>query len=275
LTVAIDGRFVDVDGLPSQNVFSGVLPEVDPPGKRGFELFGNVAATIPRGEWRDLVELSSGAEAYVRKIKNQRSEGSCVSNATTSAFECIWNRSLGLDAWVEMSAISLYKRCGSSPGSGSMLSTNLREMRDVGALPTNTAENKQRLEAMGCDSSDVMPETGFYTAFPSGWKDTAKFFRFQEVVELSGLDEIASALLENKPVVFARAGHCIMGVRLVYDNGQYAVKYANSWGAWGDNGYGYDTESYFKRSGAANWAFMPVANHIPDSLAADVPAPKE
>lgn len=271
----IDARFVDVTGLPTPHTFSGFRAEIDPPGKRGFELFGNVAATIPRSEWRDRIEASSGAEAYVRKIKNQRSEGSCVSNATTQAFEVIWNRTFGLDRWVEMSAISLYKRCGSSPGSGSMLSTNLREMRDVGALPTNTPENKQRLEAMGLDPSDVMPETGFYTAFPAGWKDTAKAFRFQEVLDMGGFDEIASALLENKPVVFARAGHCIMGARLVYENGQFVVKYANSWGAWGDNGYGYDTESYFKRSGAANWVFLPVANHIPDSETSDIPAPKE
>lgn len=273
--MSIDPKYIDVTGLPPGIASGGVLPESLPHGKRGFEMYGARANVYPRSQWRDMIEASSGARDYVRKIKDQIG-GSCVSNATTQAFEVSWNRALGLDRWIEMSAMSLYKRCGSSPNSGSMLSTNLREMRDVGALPIDNSDNRARLQEMGLPSGDVFPHSNFYTPYPSSnWKQTAKHFRFQEVVEAGGFDEIASALLDNRPVVFARASHCIVGVQLVYENGVYSVRYANSWGNWGDNGYGYDTESYFKRSGAAQWTFIPLDPHIPDSEVANVPTPAE
>jgi hypothetical protein len=36
-------------------------------------------------------------------------------------------------------------------------------------------------------------------------------------------------------------------------NGRYVVKYANSWGNWGDQGFGYDSEGQMRMS--AGWAF--------------------
>ena len=43
-------------------------------------------------------------------------------------------------------------------------------------------------------------------------------------------------------------------------DGQYVLKYVNSWGAWGDAGYGYDTEKYVSRSIRAYGCYAPRAS---------------
>jgi len=46
------------------------------------------------------------------------------------------------------------------------------------------------------------------------------------------------ALLRGFVVSYARSMHAIVGMKLVYENGKWYVKYLNSWGDWGDGGYG-------------------------------------
>lgn len=173
----------------------------------------------------------------------------CTSNAGTQGWEVLHNEAFGKEAWIELSPISLYKRVGRSPSSGSTVSDNVREMRDIGALPTNA--EKTKLETMGLNPAHTMPETGFSTPFPQGWKETAKYFRIQEYFDVESIEGFFSALLSGFAVHYGRAGHSILGVSAVFNqskNGFY-ICYANSWApSWGENGFGYDSEGYVRDS---------------------------
>lgn len=224
---------------------SGCLPRTTKPGEV-FRIYEDLYADdiIPRSEWRDLIEMSDGSQEFVVRIKNQGSEGSCTSNATTGAWEIKQNEMTRRP--LVLSAISLYKRVGRSPSSGSTVDGNVREITERGALLADSYEASTQLaKAKGLAT---FPERGFYTPWPSQWETNAEPFRAFEWTDVETIEGMFSALLRGLPCVYGRAGHAICGVRLVYRDGKFACKYANSWGDWGDDGFGYDTESYIARA---------------------------
>lgn len=243
----------------------GIIPEVDPVGDE--PIFEDAIPLIPREQWASCIkaidENGGSLDLLVTRIYNQGSEGSCVSNATCQAMEIAQAIRRGKKAVVHLSAISLYKRCGSGPGSGSMVSTNLKEILGVGVLPLDNEENKARF-------AHTMPNTGFYSKYPDGWKETAIRFRGNEVFDVRSYDGFITALLRGYPVVYGRSGHSICAVRPVYRNGTLYVKYANSWGNWGDDGYGYDSERMIRAG--ASWAFA-LRTVVDPDLSVELPRP--
>lgn len=231
------------------------------------------APVIPRSEWPDLIQDNTSLEELVMKIKDQGQEGSCASNAAAQCFEICWNLMNGTDNWVEMSPISLYRWLSRGPGSGSTITGNLRQSRDVGLLPVDRASNRQKLESMNLDPNHVLKSVGYYQKFPAAWKDTAGNFVTVEFFEVNSWVELISALFADMPVLYGRAGHAICGVTPVLREGSVYIKYANSWKpSWGDNGYGYDSERAVSRSvgsyGAVAWRTVA----LPDGLI-DTPPP--
>jgi hypothetical protein len=220
----------------------GCLPRTD----RCGDVFpvledSDVVPLIPRDQWPQLAEQSPGLEGLVRKIKNQKSEGTCAGNATTQAAEVCWNMTFGLQAWLEFSPIAIYRWIASGPDTGSVISDNLRQLQTVGALPVSSQANITALKRAGLNAAHVLTETGYYQQFPADWKDTAALFQGVEAFDIASIDGFVSALLAGFPVVAGRRGHAICYVRLVLVNGVLKLKYANSWGEWGDEGYGYDS----------------------------------
>jgi hypothetical protein len=227
----------------------GLIPEENP--MAGEPIFEDAVPLIPREHWSGMIKAiednGGSLDLLVTRIYNQKSEGSCVSNATCQAMEIAQAQRRGKKAVISLSAISLYKRCGRSPGSGSMVSTNLKEILGIGVLPLDTPENKARF-------THTMANTGFFTPYPQGWQETAKRFRGNEVFDIRSYDGFITALLRGYPVVYGRSGHSICAVRPVFKNNQLYVKYANSWHeSWGENGYGYDSERMIRAG--ASWAF--------------------
>ncbi len=192
-------------------------------------------------------EQTGGADKLVSRIYNQKQEGSCVANACCQSHEIVQALQYGKDAVVHLSAISLYKRIGRSPGSGAMVSDGLKELSSRGALPLDNEENKAKF------LDKVMPNTGFYEKYPADWENTANNFTIVEHHVIRSLEGMKTALVLGHPVVVGRQGHSICYCRLMQKNGRYVVKYANSWGNWGDNGFGYDSEGQMRMS--AGWAF--------------------
>jgi hypothetical protein len=246
--IQIDPRWVDVDFPTVAGVSLGAMPREEPFGQAGFPVFEETVPIIPRKEWPDRVEAIDKAggmcDQLVTRIYNQRQEPSCTSNATGQSNEVVQASQYGKDKVVHLSAISLYMRVGSR-SSGSSVSSNLKEMRDVGILPLDNEANRKAYP-------HVMANTGYGTSYPDGWKDTAKLFRAQEWFDVEGVEGFITALILGFPVVYGRDGHAICGVRPVFINGLIHDKYANSWGDWGDNGYGYDSESKI-RAGATRY----------------------
>lgn len=225
-----------------------------------FPAYEDVAATIPKSEWPDYIAKmdadGGGADRLVCVIYNQGNEGSCVANACSQANEIIQSTQLGKDRSVRLSAISLYKRIGSSANSGAFVSDGLKEMQTRGILPLDTPENRARF------GDKVMPATGFRTKYPADWEATAKLFCGTEASVVRTTEGLITALLNHHPVVVGRAGHSICYVRPMYRKGSLVVKYANSWGNWGDGGYGYDSMGNITSS--ARWAFALRSVIVPE-----------
>lgn len=199
---------------------------------------------IPRQEWDAILEEYQPTDRPdVERILDQKQEGSCASFSCAQGW-MVTAKGQGLPH-VELSPISLYKRVGRSPSSGSTLSDNVREASIRGILPHDSM--KSRMEAMGLNPAHTMPYTGFYTPYPSGWEETAKHFLLGEVYEVASMDGFGSALLDGWGVYYGRAGHAIWSVALKKRAPSYASEYANSWGAsWGDMGYGIDTFGFIE-----------------------------
>ncbi len=162
----------------------------------------------------------SSADWLVTRIYNQKSEGSCVANATSQSHEVCQARQFGKDNVVHLSAISLYKRIGSSPGSGAMCVDGINEMKSRGILPLDDEKNRAKF------GDACMPNTGFSTRFPPNWEATATRFRALETYTIRGVNELVTCLLLNMPVVVGRQGHSICYLRAFKKNGSLFVLYA-------------------------------------------------
>ncbi len=245
-----DPRFIDVD-FPTQPQFT--FGDLGPAafGKR-CQSYGDAVPVIPQSQWPELADLAAkaggGASQLVTRIYDQKNEGSCVANACSQAHEIVQATQVGKANVVHLSAISLYKRIGSSPNSGAMVSDGLEEMAERGILPLDDDANRAKFGAA------VMPNTGFRTAYPANWEATAKLFRATEWFVVDTLEELITALFNQHPVVVGRSGHSICYCDPVYQSGSLLVKYANSWHeSWGENGFGYDSLRMIRSS--ASWAF--------------------
>jgi hypothetical protein len=251
--LGIQADYVDATRMPNGLLATGCKPRDDKPGQF-FSFFADHNDIIPRGEWDGLVENDVSVEELVEKIKNQRNEGTCASNATGQCGEIITNLTYGEQFWIELSPIAVYRWIAGGPNTGSTISGNLRQYRDVGFLPVDTPRNRQILELAGLNPNHVLKETGYYQQFPSGWKETARHFQADEWMEISNFEGMATASLLDFPICYGRSGHAICGVKLVKRNGQWHIKYANSWGNWGSSGgkfsygFGYDSESFISRA---------------------------
>lgn len=252
----IDPQFIDVDFTEWPQYTAGDN------GVRAFGTappdFADTVPDIPESEWKGLAEqmkaMGGGLTQMVTRIYDQGQEGACVANACSQAHEIKQAEQFGRDRVVPLSAISLYKRIGRSPGSGAMVSDGMEEMTEKGVLPLDTPENRARF------GDKVMPNTNFYAKYPPGWEATAKHFSGQEWHAIRSVASLVTALLKGHPVVVGRQGHSICYCDVVYKDGRLCVIYANSWSPrWGfaagsmPGGFGLDTQNQIRQS--ASWAF--------------------
>ena len=243
---------------------TGLIPENPAEGEPIFE---DAIPLIPREQWPTAIKAiddnGGSLDLLVVEIKDQGQEGACVSDATVQSMQLAQAIRRGKKGVIKLSAISLYKQVGRTAGGGSMVSDNLRAATGVGVLPLTSPDNSALFP-------HTMPNTGFHRSYPDGWKDTAKRFRVNEVYDVRSFDGFITALLRGYPVVYGRSGHSICAVRPVYKNGRLYVKYANSWTPqWGENGYGYDSESMIRAG--ASWAF--AVRTVVDPGLAELPRP--
>jgi hypothetical protein len=262
--VEIDDRFLDIDFEK--------CPEYTF-GDRGHAVFGDAEdyeekfGVLSDAEIQECIEAMNaaggGAEHLVTRIYDQKSEGSCVANACSQAHEIVQALQLGKDKVTHLSAMSLYRRIGRSPSSGSSVSDGLKEMSSRGILPLDSPENRAKF------GDQVMPNTGWSNRFPGGWESTAKMFAGVESYVVRSVGALLTALCNQHPVVVGRQGHSICYVRPMMRNGRRVVAYCNSWGSWGaalgdhPSGFGFDSESQISQS--ANWAFALRSVTVPSN----------
>jgi hypothetical protein len=239
----------------------GASPRVHSLGMAGVPLYGDVMPLHDESQWKPMIEVANASggllQPMIREIKDQDGEPSCVSNATLSGQQAKQVEMFGVEFMTILSPISLYMRCG-SPRSGSSLSDNLREMMEIGALPQSNSPNAHLFK-------HTMPANGYGTKYPTGWQDTAGEFKILEYADIGSWKEFVSALLNRHPVVYARSGHCILAVGLIYRSGKLYLVYLNSWGKWGtainehfDYGAGFDSENVGRASANGSFAILNV-----------------
>lgn len=247
--ITFDPRFVDVVTGPDGSPLRDCLTDDAKVGSRG-PVYEEAQRVHPRSDWGDLLKDNVSLERLIQWIHDQNPEGTCASNASACVFEAASRLSVGQNATMMMSPISVYRWIAPNGDAGSNIGDNLEQARKVGFLPVDTPENRAKLKAMGLNENHVLKHTGYSQRFPDGWKETAAYFQPDEAYEITTFDGIISAMLDDFPVVYGRSGHAIAGVTPIYRNGVWYVKYANSWGKWGEVGennlqmFGYDSESF-------------------------------
>lgn len=253
----IDPKFIDVDftkEAPVVGRLMGCLPRQKAYGEAGIPKYKDVEELIPDSEWPKLIERYAAQHGliapHITRVYDQDGEPSCVSNAFCQAHEIVQAKMLGKEKVVHLSAINLYERVGSR-SSGSSLDSNMREMTSRGVLPLNNEENKRRFK-------HTAPANGYGRAHPSGWEETGKLFQNAEWADIDGLREFMTALLKGQPVIYARSGHCILGVLPVLKGSSLYCGYVNSWGEWGGKlneqfnyGLGLDSQRIMSYGGMA------------------------
>lgn len=230
--------------MPNGLQATGCLPRTTKLGSQFPVLERDLIAPIPREQWPELIAVNLSSRDLVAKIKGQ-TYGSCASHAACQCWEMCSNMRLGTHAWIELSPMSVYRHVNGGRDRGSTIGDNLRHMMDVGAIPVPGDRNREAMEIMDLDTSHVLGENDYRGVFPSGYKDTAKYFRFTEVFDIESFDGLITALLLEFPVEYGRSGHAITGVDPVEESRRYLIEYANSWRpTWGDQGFGRDTEQF-------------------------------
>lgn len=254
----IDPKYIDVDFSKDPRFVFGDKGVGDSSKFRSYE---STQTIHPRNTWEAKVEqiqeVNAGGEWLVTRIYDQKNEGSCVANACCQAHEIVQAKMLGKDRVVHLAAMHLYRRIGSSPNSGAMVSDGMEELQSRGVLPLDTPENR------AVYGDHVMQNTGWRNTIPPNSAGTAEKFKAVECLVVNSTEGLGSALLNGHPVVVGREGHSICYCGIVFKNGRLLIPYANSWGGgddgWGQalgehpSGFGFDSESQFRKS--AGWAF--------------------
>jgi hypothetical protein len=252
----IDDAFLDVDFRKHPRYIFGAI---ETPHFGDWQSYEDVEGVLTDAEIDEAIERmdaeGGGGDDFVTRIYDQDGEGSCVANACSQANEIVQCKQFGKGRVVHLSAISLYKRIGRSPSSGAVVSDGLDEMVKRGVLPLDNEANRARF------GEKVMPNCGFRERYPDGWEDTAKLFRVERYAVVRSVSGLLSALCKQHPVVVGRQGHSICYCRPMRKSGRRVVKYANSWGGWGDGGFGYDSEGQIRQS--SGWAFAVLSVTVP------------
>jgi len=200
-----------------------------PPGyKRGLTLptrpvqdvckpLSEVIETIPIDEWPKYIGEISLRPRGPKPPLNQRSVGSCASEAGVGGLHVVRNV-LNLPE-VRLNPYSVYHTTSGGHDNGSNILDNLEFLREHGVAP-----------------QDVWPRSKGWRAEPSvEAKREALKYRIDEFYYIENWEQFGTALLKGFPVVFGYSGHAIVAVELLSTN---SLLYLNSWGDWGDDGHG-------------------------------------
>ena len=145
------------------------------------------------------------------------SGNSCATEAAAGAAMIV--RATAGQSHVLLNPWSIYRVTSGGRDGGSNIDSNLAFARDTGILP-----------------EEYWPRSkGWRATPPSGWEQMAAKYRIAEFYDCANSAEIGTALLLGFPVVFGWSGHSCVLTSLLSPT---VAAYLNSWGNWGDQGFG-------------------------------------
>jgi hypothetical protein len=241
----------------------GLIPSPESAKRRASWVW--VGRTIPRSEWREV-----DYRPFAPEVFNQGTQGSCVGHGGVGVLGTI--RAMHGHGRERLSPCNLYGQINGGQDRGALVTDALEALRTVGA----------------CLESTVGPGRWQPGAWPATWKDEAKRFRIEKAEEITGFDQIGTAILEGDPVCFGielgsafrpdaagvvpdrrggGGGHCMFALGLKSIDGRWHLVVQNSWGTrWGAVGFCFLPESYF-RSWHEAWRLKAAT----DDPAGDIP----
>ena len=246
----IDDKYVDYDFQTDPAFVFGDLG--NPLFGSPFESYEDRYGTLSDSEIQAEIERTEaeglGQENVITRVYNQKNEGSCVANAYGAGHELCQAIQVGTENVIPLSAISLYDRIGRSAQSGAMVSDGWDELVRGGIGPLDTPKNRERF------GNRVKSNTGFRTAYPTGYKELMLEFVGVEATIIRSLQGLKSAGVTPGGIIVGREGHSILYVRIRTKSGRFVFMYVNSWDRWGqpagnmEYGFGHDTLSQIQKS---------------------------
>ncbi len=195
---------------------TGCLPRATQFGEI-CEPFASAIKVIPRDKWAGLIGRVD-LRPQVRVVLDQDGIGSCSTEATAGAAMIV--RATAGQPHVLFNPWSIYRVTSGGRDGGSNIDSNLAFARDTGILP---------------DSYFPRATNRWNATPPSGWEQVAANYRIAEFYDCANSAEIGTALLLGFPVVFGWSGHSCILTSLLSPT---LAAYLNSWGNWGDQGFG-------------------------------------
>jgi len=195
----------------------------------GFPIAEEQIEILPDDEIERLAALGAvDWSSCIRRITDQNGFGSCAGASGVKGLEACEQAQGNPD--IALNHLFVYHHTSGGVDGGSSIDDTLRF-----------------IQTDGCASEAVWPQSKGFRAKPSqaAYDDAAKHKGIEafDVVTSAGFK---TCLLKHGPVAYGRQGHAILAVQCLPKG---KIKYANSWGDWGDKGYGIDNIS------AVNWGY--------------------
>jgi hypothetical protein len=201
----------------------GVKPEPVAKGyqQRGIESIRRISNLIvPDQFWDELCQTEAHKyqrERIAKPIYDQNSTGSCAAESSNGGLNAIYSR-MG-QPLVLFNPLFVYHTTSGGRDSGSVIGDNVEFLIEYGACP-----------------EEVWPRhKGFKATPPQEAYDVAAFFRLLEAFYVETIPEFVSGLLKDYVIHFGYSGHAVLADRYL---GGGRIEYKNSWGNWGDAGFG-------------------------------------
>ncbi len=174
---------------------------------------------IPSRYWDELADTAwhKNRRSRFRYTSDQDGVGSCAAESAANLKAALDERQ-GLPRIV-YNPWFVYHTTSGGRDNGSVIGDNVEFIRDYGVCP-----------------EEVWPRSKGWRATPGGEaRRIAKFFKLLEFFYVETIDEFVSALLQGYDIHAGYLGHGISFNRYLK---RRTVEYKNSWGNWGDDGFG-------------------------------------
>jgi hypothetical protein len=201
----------------------GVRPE---PIRNGYRLRGIESIRrisnliIPDQFWDELCQTAAHKyqrERIAKPIYDQNSTGSCAAESANGGLNAIASR-MG-QPLVLFNPLFVYHTTSGGRDNGSVIGDNVNFLLENGACP-----------------EEIWPRHKGFRAKPSSEAyEIAEFFKLLEAFYVETVAEFVSALLKDYVIHFGYSGHAVLADRYL---GKGRIEYKNSWGNWGDEGFG-------------------------------------
>ena len=207
--------------------------------------------TIEQRYWSDHIGGEDGVTLRPKAgwIMDQNGRGSCAGEGAWNAGEICSRIADPKGGWPKGNPIFMYRVTSGGRDQGSSLISNVNFLKEH-----------------GCASNAVWPrDSRNWLKRPSEEAiEDAKRYRLLKVMRVENWTEFGSCLLLGIPVYFGYPGHAICAVQLLSTT---RFVYENSWGNWGDKGFGTLANSRIEWKYRA-YAFLEVTKPTPLQTAA-------